>query len=268
MRVRHQFRSTSNGSDPAGVCFHTCQGGCLSPSADLLSDTAARYAAATGAQPVFLVQGAGGLLAAKWRIPPHRVPNLWAPDHALAYRVSGISTVARTCRGVTQRKVPPIGSVTFSPGDRATEWASDAPIEAIHIYIAAHALRGFAEAHLDGAALPEVGDFFGIVDPWLAGYCQLLESDCALHGDSLFLEHTAAPAAAPPGAPSRGQPAEDAARARAAPERDAAEPRRDPPDRGLCSGEPGRRCVVAYARGASPICPWTTSCALFAARPG
>jgi AraC family transcriptional regulator len=118
------------------------------------------------------------------------VPNLWAPDHALAYRVSGISTIARTCRGVTQHKVPPIGSVTFSPGDRATEWASDAPVEAIHVYIAAHALRGFAEAHLAGAAVPEVRDFFGISDPWLAGYCQLLESDYALHGDSLFLEHT------------------------------------------------------------------------------
>jgi len=162
----------------------------LSPSADLLSDTAARYAAATGAQPVFLVHGAGGLLAAKWRLPPHRVSNLWAPHHVLGYRVGGISTIVRTSRGVTQRKVPPIGSVTFSPGDRQTEWTSDAPIEAIHIYIAAHALRGFAEAHLDGAAAPEVRDFFGIVDPWLAGYCHLLESDCALHGDSLFLEHT------------------------------------------------------------------------------
>lgn len=162
----------------------------MSVSADLLRGTPARYAAATGAQPVFLVQGTGGLLAAKWRIPPHRVPNLWAPDHALTYRVSGISTVARTCRGVTQRRVPPIGSVTFSPGDCPTEWASDAPIEAIHVYIAAPALRGFAEAHLDGAAVPEVREFFGIVDPWLGGYCHLLESDGALHGDSLFLEHT------------------------------------------------------------------------------
>jgi len=148
-------------------------------AAERLSDIPARYAAATGAQPVFLVEGAGGLCAARWRVPPHRVPNLWAPHHVLGYRVSGISTIERRCRGVTRRKVPPIGSVTFSPGDCATEWASDAPIEAIHVYIHADALHGF-----------EIRDFFGIVDRWLAGYCELLESDVALYGDALFLQDT------------------------------------------------------------------------------
>jgi AraC-like DNA-binding protein len=117
------------------------------------------------------------LLAAKWKVPPHRVANLWAPDHVLGYRVSGISTIVRKSQGVTQRKVPPIGSVTFSPGDRLTEWSSDAAVEAIHVYIPAHALRG-------------VRDFFGIADPWLAGYCQLLDVDFALYGDSLFLQHS------------------------------------------------------------------------------
>jgi AraC family transcriptional regulator len=127
---------------------------------------------------------------AKWRVPPHRVASLWAPHHVLGYRVSGISTIARSCRGVTQRKMPPIGSVTFSPGDCPIEWASDAPIEAIHVYIAADTLRGFAEAHLDGAAVPGIRDFFGIADPWLAAYCHLLDSDGALYEDSLLLEHT------------------------------------------------------------------------------
>jgi len=37
----------------------------LSVSADPLSGIPARYAAATGAQPLFLIEGAGGLLAAK-----------------------------------------------------------------------------------------------------------------------------------------------------------------------------------------------------------
>jgi AraC family transcriptional regulator len=157
---------------------------------DQLSGIPARYAAATGAQPVFLVEGAGGLFAAKWRVPPHRIANLWAPYHVLGYRVSGLSTLVRKCRGVTQRKVPPIGAVTFSPGDCPTEWTSDSPIEAIHVYIPAQALRGFAEAHLDGSAVPEIRDFFGIADPWLAGYCQLLDSERALYDDSLFLEHT------------------------------------------------------------------------------
>jgi AraC family transcriptional regulator len=142
-----------------------------------LSGVPARYAAATGAQPVFLREGRGGFLAAKWRLPPHRVPSLWAPHHVLGYRVSGISTIVRSCRGVVQRKVPPVGSLTFSPGDCPVEWSSDAPIEAIHVYIPSAALHG-------------VRDFFGVTDPWLAAYCRLLDSDCALYDDTLLIEHT------------------------------------------------------------------------------
>ena len=126
---------------------------------------------------MFLIEGAGGLFAAKWRVPPHRVASPWAPHHVLGYRVSGISTIVRSCRGVTQRKVPPIGSVTFSPGDCPVEWSSDAPIEAIHVYIPPEALQG-------------IRDFFGITDPWLAAYCRLLDSDRALYDDALLLEHT------------------------------------------------------------------------------
>jgi AraC family transcriptional regulator len=156
----------------------------------LLSGLAARYAAATGAQQLFLLKGAEGLFAAKWRVPPHRIPNLWAPHHVLGYRVSGIATIVRNCGGVTQRKVPPIGAVSFSPGDRPTEWAADAPIETIHVYISAPALRGFAGAHLDGAAV-EIRDFFGIAEPWLSSYCHLLDSHGALYDtDSLLLEQT------------------------------------------------------------------------------
>jgi AraC family transcriptional regulator len=155
-----------------------------------LSGIAAQYAAATGAQPLFLLKGADGLFAAKWRVPPYRIPNLWAPHHVLGYRARGIATVVRHCGGVTQRKVPPIGAVSFSPGDRPTEWISDSPIECIHVYIPAHALRRFADVHFDGAAL-EIHDFFGIAEPWLSGYCRLLDSHGALYdGDSLFLEHT------------------------------------------------------------------------------
>ena len=139
---------------------------------------------------MFLIEGAGGLFAAKWRVPPHRVENLWAPDHVLGYRVSGIATIGRKCRGVMQRKVPPIGAVSFSPGYCPTEWTSDAPIEAIHVYIPAAALRAFAEAHLDGAAV-EIRDFFGIAEPWLAAYCDFLDTHGALYdADTLFLEHT------------------------------------------------------------------------------
>jgi AraC family transcriptional regulator len=168
---------------------------------DRLSGISARYAAATGAQPLFLLDGVGGLFAAKWRLPRHRVPNLWAPHHVLAYRANGLATITRSSGGVKLHKVPAIGSITFAPGDRPTEWSSDSPVEAIHLYISADALQGFAEQHLDGAPAPRIRDLFGISDPWLAGYFQLLDSECALYdelqgsdprrpADSLFLEHT------------------------------------------------------------------------------
>lgn len=171
------------------------------PAHDRLSGIPERYAAATGAHPIFLLEGVGGLFAAKWRLPRHRVPNLWAPHHVLAYRASGLATITRSSGGVKLHKVPAIGSITFSPGDRPTEWLSDSPVEAIHLYISADALQRFAEQHLDGAGAPRIRDVFGISDPWLARYFQLLDSECALYdelqgsdprrpADSLFLDHT------------------------------------------------------------------------------
>jgi AraC family transcriptional regulator len=148
-----------------------------------------------------LLGGGGGLFVARWRLPPHRVTNVWAPHHALGYRVSGMATITRKCFGVELRRVPAIGSVTFSSGDRPTEWASDSPIEAIHVYIASGALAGFAEQHLKGATQPRIRDFFGVSDPWLAAYFRLLAADCELCDDvkaidpqrpavSLFLDQT------------------------------------------------------------------------------
>jgi len=169
-------------------------------AAGVLSTVAARYGAATGARSMFLLEGGGGIFAAGWQLPRHRVANVWAPHHALGYRLSGMATITRKCGGVELHRVPPIGSVTFSPGDQPAEWASDAAIEAIHIYIAAGALASFAERHLEGAATPRIRDFFGISDDWLGAYFRLLAAECAPYDEvgasdprpagSLFLEQT------------------------------------------------------------------------------
>ena len=167
----------------------------------LLSAAAARYAAATGARALFLLEGGGGLFAAGWQLPRYRVANVWAPHHALGYRLSGKATVTRKCCGIELRRVPVIGSVTFSAGDRPTEWASDSPVEAIHIYIASNALARFSEQHLEAAAAPRIRDFFGASDPWLASYFRLLAVECELNDElkerdprrpaaSLFLDQT------------------------------------------------------------------------------
>jgi AraC family transcriptional regulator len=151
---------------------------------------------------MFLLQGGGGLFAAGWQLPRHRVANVWAPHHALGYRLSGMATTSRKCGGAELHRVPAIGSVTFSPGDQPAEWASDSAIEEIHVYIASGALASFAEQHLEGAATtPRIRDFFGVSDAWLAAYFRLLAAECAPYDDvkasdlrrpaaSLFLDQT------------------------------------------------------------------------------
>ena len=157
----------------------------------MLSEIAGRYASATGARPLYLLEGADRLFAAKWRLPRYRTESVWAPDHVLGYRARGSATITRRCGGAELRKLPAIGSVTFSPGDLPAEWSCDAPTEAIHVYIADTALRRFAEQNLDGGEVPRIRDFLAVTDPWLAGYFQLLDSECALYpDDGLFLEQT------------------------------------------------------------------------------
>jgi AraC family transcriptional regulator len=84
--------------------------------------------------------------------------------------------------------------VTFSSGDKPTEWSSDAASEAIHIYIDACALAHFAKQHFE-APVP-IRDFFGANDPWLAAYFRLLALECALCSEvkgppaSFFLDVT------------------------------------------------------------------------------
>lgn len=167
-----------------------------------VSGIAARYARAAGARPRFLLQSASGLCAAKWRLPHFRVSSPWAPHHVLVYRVRGVAPVTRNCCGMPLRKVPAIGSVTFSSGDRPTEWTADSTVEVIHIYIAAGTPERFAAQHLGCASAPRIHDFFAISDPWLAAYFQLLDRECALDEEpagseqqrpahSLFLDQTA-----------------------------------------------------------------------------
>lgn len=152
----------------------------LNPSAPLRA-AAARYQAATGALPLFLFEGSGALAAAGWRVPRHRVTSVWAPHHVLGYRLEGTATVTRRCGGAEQHRFPAIGSVTFSPGEEPVEWAADAAIEAIHVYIEAQALSG-------------IRPFFAVSDAWLAAYFRLLATEFALCDDAgagaQFLDET------------------------------------------------------------------------------
>jgi AraC family transcriptional regulator len=155
----------------------------------------------TGARPSFLVRSIGGrgLFAAKWHLPRHKTALLRLPESVLCYHAGGSAVITKVTQAHRVRRSPRPGSLTFAPADAPTEWSVDGPLDVVHVYISPAAVGDFAAEHLEVSSAPRIEDFFGIEDPWLAGYFQMLVSDCELYdgterpADSLFLgetEHT------------------------------------------------------------------------------
>lgn len=165
----------------------------------MLHDLPARYARATGATPNLLVGGFArhNLLVAEWQVPPHRTRNLWVPHHVVSYQRQGSAMVTRTAGGLrTQRIVSP-RSIILSPGDRSEEWSIDGSLEVVHLYISAPALRCFGEHHFGMPGGLRLRGAFGVVDPWLAGYFQMLAKECSgasgegsIRAGSVFLDES------------------------------------------------------------------------------
>jgi AraC family transcriptional regulator len=118
------------------------------------------------------------------------------PQSVLAYRRAGTPVVTKLANGRIVRKRPKIGAVTFAPGDELSKWSWDGPRECCSVFLSRQAILSFAEQHLDAPASPRIEDFFGIEDPWLHGYFEMLisEYDLFVEGglspDSLLLDQT------------------------------------------------------------------------------
>lgn len=162
------------------------------------ASTPEAIARAVGEPPLFLIQSptGDGLAAAKWRFEANRSFGETFPANILAYRAAGSACATRICGGRAVRKRPRIGSVTFVARDSGARWVFDDVVEAVHLYLPHARLESFARQHLDGAPTAKIDDFFGIEDPWLRGYFQMLLSELDSSdtrrqpADTLLLEQT------------------------------------------------------------------------------
>lgn len=104
--------------------------------------------------------------------------------------------MAKVVDGVRIRRTPRRGAVTLIRAADRIEWSWDRPLDVIHVYIHPESVWRFAREHLGCAAPPKLHDFFGIEEPWLAGYFQILVSERERYdgrtqpGSSRFLEET------------------------------------------------------------------------------
>src|SRR4249920_383313 len=100
-----------------------------------LVSTPEAMARAVGVQPLYVVETAEGLSAAKWRFQAFRALREEYPQSCLACRTAGSACVTKTYGGKAVRKRPKIGAVTFSSGDGRAVCSLDGPAEAVHIYL-------------------------------------------------------------------------------------------------------------------------------------
>jgi AraC family transcriptional regulator len=160
-------------------------------------DTIARL---TGISPIWMIraQSSEELFAALWKSPKSAQPLVIdnQPQSVLAYRRAGTPVVTKLANGRIVRKRPKIGAVTFVPGEECSRWSWDGPRQCCSVFLNRQAILLFAEQHLDTPTVPRIADFFGIEDPWLHGYFEMLISEYDIladdvgQPDSLLLDQT------------------------------------------------------------------------------
>jgi AraC family transcriptional regulator len=135
-------------------------------------------ARAAGVRPLWSFEAATpfGLSAARWHFESLPPIGGRLPHGMLAYRAAGSAWATKAVDGRGVRKRPRVGSVSFAPSEGRATWSVAGPFEVVHVYLHPAAIRAVAEQlELRGAA--EIDDFFGVEDPWLAGYFQMLTSE-------------------------------------------------------------------------------------------
>ncbi len=135
------------------------------------------------------------LSVAKCRLENACITTGGSTHGILAIRTSGGAAVTRRAEGELVRRRPAIGDVTYASADTYARWTTEGSSEALQIYIPMIRLRRFAEGELERPSPPKIKDLFGVVDPWLQGYFQMLASEIEIFSrtgmvDTLFFTQT------------------------------------------------------------------------------
>jgi AraC-like DNA-binding protein len=113
--------------------------------------------------------------------------------HILTYRQSGAPVVCNREAATVVRKRPRVGSVTFVRAGTPSAFSWDAPCSSCSVYLDEAALSDFCTMHLGMRSQPHLQSFFGIEDPWLRAFFDLLIAEYHMGSerspDAAFFEH-------------------------------------------------------------------------------
>ena len=121
--------------------------------------------------------GRGAPFAARWRFERARIPTANLTDAVLVCRTVGTATIARSSRGTIMRRRPAIGSISYVCPDTPTVWCVEGRCESCHVYVSQARLHEFASERARAGDVPVIDDLFGVEDPWLKGFFQMLLSE-------------------------------------------------------------------------------------------
>ena len=147
-------------------------------------------------QMQFFVQGPkanSGISIARWRHTTGTVLMENMLESVLIYKIAGNIEVDRIVDDEVITKRTANRSCSFTPSHQATCWnMRGGNSDVLHIYLSAEAMRTYVDHNLGANVSVDIPSFYGIRDPWLAGFCETLLAEYnAVTGeeepDSLFL---------------------------------------------------------------------------------
>ena len=146
----------------------------------------------SGAQQIGRIAGGtkDAIFAARLRFEHATIATEKLVTGVLICRTAGTASISRNSRGATVRRRPAIGSISYVCPDTPSVWCVEGPCESCHVYLRRERLRAFAESDMAGGTAPAIDDLFGVQDPWLTGYFQMVVSELDAGGeaaDALFV---------------------------------------------------------------------------------
>jgi AraC family transcriptional regulator len=137
-------------------------------------------------EPAYVVCGPKSteFYVAKWNLPAHRTRADCRMENILVFRRRGSAPLTKTVGYKSQRSYAMPGACTFIPSGEYAHYSVQGDSVFLELYVSPRSLETFADQHnllSSGVALRPV---LAQSDPWLAGYCQMLENEIEMQQSS------------------------------------------------------------------------------------
>jgi len=126
----------------------------------------------------FFVQGpraGNGISIARWQHTSGTVVMENMIESVLIYKIAGNIEVDRIVGDEVLTKRTLNRSCSFTPSHQPTCWnMKGGDSDVLHIYLNAEAMRAYVDQNLGTSVPLDVSSFYGIQDPWLSAFCEML----------------------------------------------------------------------------------------------